>query len=36
MPSRIRIVAFLRVLLALGTLIAVALAESAGRRWPAP
>ena len=35
-PSRTRTVAFLRVLLTLGTLFAIAIAESAGRRWPAP
>jgi hypothetical protein len=33
---RTRTVAFLRVLIPLGLLVAAAVVESAGRRWPAP
>jgi hypothetical protein len=33
---RLRLVACLRVLVTLGLLFAIALAESAGRRWPTP
>ena len=34
--ARARITALARVLLPLATLIAIAIVESAGRRWPTP